>query len=266
MSLVALCSAKGSPGATTAALALASSDHLQGRALVAELDPDGGDLSSRLGLPSEPGLASLAAAGRHELRAELLDGHLQRAGDVDLLLAPAGASAARAALSVLDGALVQVLRAMPERVVICDLGRLGSGSPVGELAAAADLVLVVTRPTLTDLAHLAEEEKSWHRLGPPVALVLSGEPSVLRRERYPADEVSSALGIDVLGTLAWDPKGVAAMLGRHREMRRSALVQSTRALVATLVQRLPGAGADVEVQPAEAPLPITGPAPAGAEL
>lgn len=266
MSVVALCSLKGSPGVTTAALALANATHLQGHALVAELDPAGGDLASRLGIPSEPGIASLAAAGRHELRGELLEEHLQHVGGVDFLVAPAGASSARSALGVLNGALVQVLNEMSERVVICDLGRLDPSASGQELVAGADLVLVVARPVLSDLAHLAEEENGWRRLGASVALVLSGEPSVLRRERYPAEEVSSALGIEVLGTLAWDPKGVSVMLGRHREVRRSALVQSARALAASLLRRLPGAGAEPEAEPAEVPQPITGPAPAAAEL
>lgn len=89
---------------------------------------------------------------------------------------------------------------------------------------------------------------------------------MLRRDRYPAEEVSAALGVEVLGSMAWDPKGVAALLGRHREMRRSALVQSARAVASVLVQRLPGAAAELEAELAKAPRPITGPAPAGAEL
>lgn len=264
MTLVALCTAKGSPGATTAALALASTDAFRDTALLVEADPSGGDLASRLGFAADPGLASLAAAGRRQFSAELVEHHSQRVAGVDVVAAPAGASSARSALHVLGPGLASALRALAGRVVICDLGRLDAESASVELARSADLVLVVTRPVLADLAHLAEEGSWWARLGPPVALVLSGEPGAVRRERYPADEVSSALGLEVLGTLAWDPKGVAALVGQGREVRRSALVQSAQSLALVLVQRCSSAvSEEAEVVEARS---LAGPAPAGAEL
>jgi hypothetical protein len=264
MSLVALCSAKGSPGVTTASLALASADAFRDTALLVEVDPSGGDIASRLGFPAEPGLASLAAAGRREFSAELIEGHSQRVAGIDVVAAPAGASSARSALHVLAPALALALRTLAGRVVICDLGRLDAESASIDVAKAADLVLVVTRPVLADLAHVAEEGSWWARLGPPVALVLSGEPGAVRRERYPAGEVSSALGLEVAGTLAWDPKGVAALARQGRDGRRSALVQTARSLSAALVQRLPRTVPEA-VQAVRA-RSLTGPAPAGAEV
>jgi MinD-like ATPase involved in chromosome partitioning or flagellar assembly len=267
MRLAAVCSAKGSPGVTTTALAIAVADPLGATSLLVEADPAGGDLASRLGIPCEPGLASLAAAGRRRLDAELVEKHCQRVGGVDIVAAPAGASSARAALKVLDGGFVQALKEQPERVVICDAGRLDASSIALDLVKAADMVLVLTRCVFADLAHLAEEQSWWRGLGPPVALVLSEAAGAERRERYPAAEISSALDFEVLGSVAWDPKGVAALFGHRREVRRSALVQSAHSLVAALVQRLPGAvPARTEVvQTIGAPL-LAGPAPGSLEL
>lgn len=263
MSVIALCSAKGSPGVTTAAFALASTDAFRERSLLVEADPAGGDLASRLGIPAEPGLASLAAAGRRELSAGLVETNCQSVAGIDLVVAPAGAASARAALNVLDGAFVQALKELNDRALFCDLGRLGAADASLELAKAADVVLVVVRPVLADLAHVAEGLSWWTGLGPPVVLVLSGEHGATRRERYPAGEVSAALGLEVIGTLAWDPKGVAALAGQRLEARRSALVQSARSLSDALVQQLPERVIEM-TDATEAR--IIGPATAGAEL
>lgn len=68
MTVVALCSAKHSPGSTTLALALAcaATEVDEPLPLVVEADPAGGDLAAHLGLPVSPGLVGLAAAFRHE--------------------------------------------------------------------------------------------------------------------------------------------------------------------------------------------------------
>jgi Mrp family chromosome partitioning ATPase len=265
MSVVGVCSAKGSPGATTTALVLATSATWRDQAIVVEADPAGGDLASRLGIPSEPGLTSLAAAGRRELSAELVEKHCQHVAGIDIVAAPAGASAARSALRVLGDALPSALRTMMDKLIICDLGRLDADSASLATAKAADVILVVTRPLLADLAHVAEETEAWSRIGPPVGLVLSGEPGTVRRERYPAPEVSAALGLEVLGTLAWDPKGVAALLSHRREVKRSALVQSADGLARCLDQRLRGPADEATTALGGHPVPGTA-ATAGAEL
>ena len=66
--LIGVCSDKGSPGATTTALTLASV--WPTRALVVEADPNGGDLAIRLrtkdgaALPEAPTVLTVAAAAR----------------------------------------------------------------------------------------------------------------------------------------------------------------------------------------------------------
>ena len=56
MTLITICSAKHSPGVTTLGQALA----LQTGALFIEADPAGGDLAARWGVPTDPGMLTLA--------------------------------------------------------------------------------------------------------------------------------------------------------------------------------------------------------------
>ncbi len=70
MTLIALASIKGSPGVTTAALAMAASWPTGRQVLLVEADPFGGDLAPRYGKAATGGLASLFAAARRSLRPE----------------------------------------------------------------------------------------------------------------------------------------------------------------------------------------------------
>ena len=60
------------PGLTTLAVALAAIWPEPRRAVVVELDPDGGTLASSVSAKSDPGLTSLAASGRRYLSPELI--------------------------------------------------------------------------------------------------------------------------------------------------------------------------------------------------
>ncbi len=61
--LVCVTGAKGSPGATTLAAALASSVPTDtGRVLLIDADPDGGNLAAVFGAGTNPGMVTLAAA------------------------------------------------------------------------------------------------------------------------------------------------------------------------------------------------------------
>src|SRR5690625_3247432 len=79
--LIALASAKGSPGVTTTATALAMT--WQRDVVLADLDPAGGDVALRARTPNEDvldpdvGLLSLAAAARRGLAPEEVPEHLQ---------------------------------------------------------------------------------------------------------------------------------------------------------------------------------------------
>src|SRR3546814_20157959 len=75
MTVVGVLSVKHAPGATTAAAAIATASATD--AVVVECDPAGGDIAARGHLAVEPGLVSLAAAGRHPPSPPALLGHSQ---------------------------------------------------------------------------------------------------------------------------------------------------------------------------------------------
>src|SRR5581483_1729364 len=118
MTAIGLVSPKHAPGTTTAAvaLALAAGDG----ALVVEADAAGGDIAARAGLPLEPGLLTMAAAGRHGGSAASLRPQCLPSG-VDAVVAPTSPDQAAAALGAIADRLVSATR---HRDVVCvDCGR-----------------------------------------------------------------------------------------------------------------------------------------------
>ena len=241
MNIVSLASAKGSPGVTTTALALAS--WWPRPSVVVEVDPAGGDFAARLGLAEEPGLVGLAAQLRRNVggsqRAEgWLEPHLQQSsGGISLVTAPASSDQASAAVELLS-ALATLPH--PEEVdLIVDMGRLtGTGrwdrpSPQPRWHDAGEAFVWVCRPKLADLAHLAAQVEHRGDDGQGSMVVLAGDGP------YPADEVATALGVTVLGHLPADPSGAAALwAGGGRTWAHSALGRATKDLAAALAELL----------------------------
>src|SRR5687768_10756897 len=163
MTLVVVASAKGAPGVTTATVALAA---LTPGAIVADLDPDGGDIALRYrredDTPLDPdvGLLSLAASLRRDhteavSQTESVDEHLQvTAGGLDVLLGVSGPEQA-VGLGPLWAPLARAL-AGTGRTVFADCGRLGPASPAMPVLMQADAVLLLARAELEELAHLRE--------------------------------------------------------------------------------------------------------------
>ena len=147
MAYIAFASAKASPGVTTTVTALAAAWPAERALLVAEVDPSGGDLVVRLDLSTDPGLVSLAAAGRRELGADRLIEHTQllaTPGGVEgavrrVLVAPVSAEQATVSLSALRGGLGRALDELDLDVLV-DCGRLDPSSPAFDLAVNADLL------------------------------------------------------------------------------------------------------------------------------
>lgn len=240
MSVIAIASAKSSPGTTTAALALAHVWPADRRVLVVEADPAGGDLAARFGLVPDPGLATLAASGRRALSPQLIAEHVQEVAGLAVLLAPPVSAPARTALEVAGPSLSRVLGQLDADVFV-DCGRLDPGSPALPIATAADLLLLVCRPIVAELPRVAARAAELTAEGCTPALVLVGHSSPSRRDRYPTDEVAEALGLPVLGTLADDHQGAALLTGASslsRALERSALVRTARDLTTALLARL----------------------------
>lgn len=163
MSLVGLCSAHGSPGVTTAALALGAAWPPSREAVVVEADPFGGVVAARFGLGDTPGLGSLAVAARTGLTAEILAGHAQPLPG-GLLVVVGASSPEQAGAVVRDVSAPLADLAVGGGVdVVVDCGRVGPGTASVELLRRADLVMVVVRPSADQLRHAVHR---LHALAP----------------------------------------------------------------------------------------------------
>jgi hypothetical protein len=209
--LILVCSVKGSPGVTTLATALGARWPSSERPVVIEADPGGGDLIARWRLAESPGLMSLAVAARRIDDPGLVDQHAQSLpGGLRVVASPVGGDQARGALGVLAGSRSSLLRTaadQPGRTVICDVGRLDSGSAALPLLKVADATLVVARPRDDELAHVAQHLTAIARWTRHPELVLVGEG-------YSTREVTNVLGIDVLARIPHDPAGAAVLGGQ----------------------------------------------------
>jgi MinD-like ATPase involved in chromosome partitioning or flagellar assembly len=230
---LALFSAKGSPGATTLAEAFVAFSARGGPGLLAELDPDGGDRAASPGLALDPGLATLAASSRHQaITGEDVTAHLQPlpAGGY-VLVAPASAEHAHAALDAVIDRLAPALASMHDWSVVADCGRMRSRSPAVEVAAHAEVVALVTRPTLEGVEHARDRLALLRDLAPRLGVILVGHRG------YSAARVAEALGVPVYGVVADDARGaqmVRAGEGASRAGRRTALMRSVAVLADTL--------------------------------
>jgi MinD-like ATPase involved in chromosome partitioning or flagellar assembly len=232
MTVIAVCSAKHSPGATTFALALvtawaSTSDRADSPPVLVEADPSGGDLAARLGLAADPGLVSMAAAARHPTSDIDLVGHAQPlpCGGV-VILGPTNPDQAEAAVATLASRLSGGLGERGRGVI--DLGRWGRASGVSDVMRAADLTLIVTRPDVAGVAHLRERIDAMRgAAGGRLGVVLVGE------RPYGVQSVKDTLGHSMVMTVAVDRDGAQMLLGRARARSacRSQLVRSVRSVL-----------------------------------
>lgn len=232
--LIGLCSVKGSPGVTTTALALAARWPAS-EPLVMEADPAGGDLATRWRLPTDPGLVSLTAAARRHAEAGLLREHSHLLADeIRVVLAPAAADQARAALEAFAARGIQVLSAVaqqPDTTVLLDVGRLDTASPSLPLVRSTDALVVLARPQADELAHVATLLSTIPKWTRTPGLVLIGPG-------YAKVEVEQELRVPVLATLPHDPRGAGFLCGqgRGRNPNRSALGRAAAGLSQALLQ------------------------------
>jgi len=250
MAVIALASAKGAPGVTTSTLALAWAwpEATGGRRLlVVDADMAGGDISTgylRGAVPAERGLLSLAAERTANLPSRLLDYVISLdAEQARLLLTGISDRSQARSLSPHWSTLAQVLKELavedPPFDVLLDLGRLGTTDEAVQLRERADLLLLVTRSSLTATA-TARSAARW--------LVQSVTSSANQAQRcgalivgaerpYGVAEITAAIDIPVMTTMAWDPSN-ADVLSTGRPagwgFARSALMRSARRAVIDL--------------------------------
>jgi len=262
MAVVALTSARGAPGVSTAALAMTL---LWPRAaLLAECDPAGGSsvLAGYLRgtVDHSRGLLHLAVAHRHGELDQALWPQLvpltpaattsaaAPAGPEARWLLPGLSDAAQAPSTAALWAPLAGLLAALERAgtdVIVDAGRLGAAHAPTPLLRQADLVLLVTGTSLPAVAaararlgvlrdQLALTAGGASGEASPLGLLLVGEG-----RPYTAREITGALGVPVVASLAWDPATAEVLSTGATPGRRfdsSSLVRSTRAAIAAVTE------------------------------
>jgi hypothetical protein len=237
--LYALVSAGGSPGVTTATVALALS--WQAPVIVAECDPSGGDILAGLlsgHVPSGHGLMEYAIeAGRSgeaataSLRAQLIPLDDDRTRMVlPGLTDPRQAAGLASAWPAVATALV----AQPADV-IADCGRLDAG-PCQPLAvlSAAETVGIVLRPTLRQVwSARPRVEMLRELLGDTARLTLLLTGPGTRSAR----EVAHALSVPVAAVLPSDSRTASLLsdgLGGQRQLGNGPLMRSARAAARAL--------------------------------
>lgn len=231
MALIALCSAKGSPGVTVAGLAFTLS--WTRRTILAECDPAGGDIAAgylREVRLEGRGLAQLAASLprrrlAEDLWSQLVDLAPGKETALTRLLLPGLDDPAQAAgLAAGWDQLAQLFRSLESGTtgydVIADCGRLTTAYAPTPLLAAADAVLLVLRPTLPSIRAGAAALAALARAGAgPVGLIIVGEGP------YGPKEVSLELRTRLITTLPDDP-GTATVLSTGGERHRGRLLRA----------------------------------------
>ncbi|MEJ7755709.1 MAG: hypothetical protein WKF83_04665 [Nocardioidaceae bacterium] len=151
MALITIASAKGSPGVTTAALALGG---LWPRpVIVAECDPAGGDIALRMPaadgqvLDLQTGLLSLVAAGRKSLQPDLVRQHTQTIVGGLEILAGVNLPEQNAALTHQWALFGPLFAEVEDFDVIADLGRIGAMTPQNNLLGSAQAIAMVVDTT-----------------------------------------------------------------------------------------------------------------------
>ena len=208
MSAIAVCSGKGSPGATFLAANLAAAfSRANEETVLLDLDPAGGDLCCYLGLDPRRGLYPLLRMeGTISGTARLLTEAEERSGFRVVGGFPESSDLASPA------ALVSALAAASAsgQIVVADLGRVVETS--APIVAKCDLVLLVVR---ADLVCVLGAERALRQLEAGgtrrerVTVVVSGH-----EKRRPADlaEVGEALRLPVLGAVPLDRRGAGKAL------------------------------------------------------
>ncbi|MGK2957956.1 MAG: hypothetical protein ACSLFB_06085 [Acidimicrobiales bacterium] len=209
MTLLAVGSAKASPGASTLALALAATwpRESASEAWLLEADPDGGSIAALRTLRHDPGLMSLATSRDMDLDA--IRAHVQMLDtDLGVLIGHASADQATAVIAAVVARLAPWAAAQPSLQVIADLGRVSPKSPAIGFARAADAVLLVLRPQIEEVVHVAHRAQALRDAGCTTGLVLIGE------RPYGPAEVAEAAQCEVFGVIADDPRGASILRGQ----------------------------------------------------
>lgn len=224
MTIWAVASLRGSPGATTLAMGLGAAwPSTTGRPrVVIEADPLGGVLAARYEeLRADRTIADAAVALRREFDLPRL---LEVARPVwgGLPVVPAHPSAAQTSAVLAHAAerMALGLSSTTELDAVVDVGRLTAGSPALPLARRAVATLLVSRTRFEDVASLAARGQELRASGVEPWLVTVGS------RPYDPDAVAAEAELPLLAALPHDSNAAMTLAGdgaRDGRLRRSLL-------------------------------------------
>lgn len=263
MTLIAMISAKGSPGVSTAALAFTLT--WPAPVLLAECDPAGGDLLSgylaRYELPPNRGVLPLASSALRgtadqDLTANLIDLDSPRQQRMALpgLTEPAQSSS----LNLAWTSLGEFFSRMTSQTVLADCGRLAAAHPPWALLAQADLVLLVMRPHSLRTVSPAAGALAAMRRQLPAGFVENSVGLLLVGGGIAPREIARHLVVPVVASLPWDPPTAAALCGDGRGRRRATLMRKAAAAYENVTGHIAARRMDSALSRRDTqPLPVT---------
>ncbi|WP_199550348.1 hypothetical protein [Streptomyces sp. N35] len=211
--LIVLGSAKGAPGVTTTALALAASwpSGVDGgvRPVMVEADAQGGALAVRFGRSYTPGLLDVAAAARRPQPGSLLGAVQELPFGVRVVVAPVGPVACAEAVRMLGkgtAALVGCGSDGARGTVLVDVGDFGEDTE--DLVAEAERLVLVTRGGADELAHVFARCELLGAAASKALLVVVGPCS------YSEQDIVAAVGVGEVCFLPWDVRTAEVLAGR----------------------------------------------------
>jgi hypothetical protein len=234
MSLIALVSAKGSPGVSTAALAFTLT--WPGQMLLAECDPAGGDILAgylaNYELPVDRGVLPLVTSvirghGEQELPGQLID--LDSPRQQRMLLPGINDPAQAPSLSPGWDRLGEFFSAIGP-TVLADCGRLTAPHAPISLMARADFVLLVVNPksvrtispAVPAIARLRREVPGTEGAESKLGLLLVGDGVAPR-------DIMKHLQVPIVAKLTWDASTASALGGDGKGRTRGPLMRSALA-------------------------------------
>jgi len=242
VTLLAITRGKASPGATTAATALAAVWPTP--VVLAECDPSGGDLALRLAdehgrpLARDRGLVSLAPAVREGGTADRLTEHVQTVAGGLPVLVGVESPAQAAAMSVSWPGLAHLFAGLRDVDVVCDCGLLAPAGPALPILAGADLLVVLVRISVAGLAHgrhtLAAADQLPGRRGRLIAVAVGGLAPAAPVEQLRGLLAGTGLAVDMVGWLPEDPAAGGLFAPWTRRLDRSHYLGAARELAGRL--------------------------------
>jgi MinD-like ATPase involved in chromosome partitioning or flagellar assembly len=198
MSVVAVASVAGSPGATSLVLGLAAAwPDRDRRRVVVEADPDGGRLGAELGIGVEPGLMALALAVRAaDLTGDdVVERGAAAVGDWHVVPAPASSEQTHSALVHAGAPLAAIVADDDATSWLLDVGRLSTRSAALPFAKVAGHTIVVTGGSFPSLQLLPHRVEALRVAGCAPSVVVVGPTS------WSTAEIAEFAGADVVAVL-----------------------------------------------------------------